>query len=205
VSVGPPRPGTVAYPKESPVLSKRAIRLLVSALAFALALVGAQFATQSAAQADQGVNVRTVYYTAYAYGSQASQTASIWNNAAPNVRLTSSSNGSIKIYGTTGGGSRAYVCGLGCATIYIDSRDVAAGHSALRIVAHEVGHGLGLPDNYNGICSYLMSGGSAGTGCSNPYPNSGEANRVNQLFAGRSTSSIGPFASSVYDPSLVRA
>lgn len=187
------------------MLSKRATRLLVGALAFVLAMVGAQFAVQSAAAADQNVNARTVYYTAYAYSSQSSQAASIWNNAAPNVRMVSSSNGSIRIYGTTGGGSRAYVCGLGCATIYIDSRDIAAGHSALRIVAHEIGHGLGLPDTYNGICSYLMSGGSAGTGCKNPYPNAQEANRVNQLFASRSTSSIGPFVSDVYDPSLVHA
>ncbi|HEY1176589.1 MAG TPA: snapalysin family zinc-dependent metalloprotease [Phytomonospora sp.] len=187
------------------MLRKRALRLLVGTLTFVLALAGAQFATQSAAAADQNVNVRTVYYTAYAYSSQSSQAASIWNSAAPNVRMVSSGSGSIRIYGTTGGGSRAYVCGLGCATIYIDSRDIAAGHNALRIVAHEIGHGLGLPDTYNGICSYLMSGGSAGTGCSNPYPNAGEASRVNNLFRSAVTSSVGPFTSDVYDPSLVRA
>ncbi|MEV0649473.1 snapalysin family zinc-dependent metalloprotease [Phytomonospora sp. NPDC050363] len=187
------------------MLSKRSIRAFVGALAMALAMVGVQFAAQSPAAADPSVQARTVYYTAYAYSSQSSQAASIWNSAAPNVRMVSSSNGSIRIYGTTGGGSRAYVCGLGCATIYIDSRDIAAGHNALRIVAHEIGHGLGLPDTYNGICSYLMSGGSAGTSCSNPYPNAGEASRVNNLFRSALTSQVGPFVSDVYDPSLVRA
>ena len=114
----------------------------------------------------------------------ADQAAQIWNSRVPNVRMVRGGSATIRIYATTGGGSRAYPCGLGCATIYIDSRDVAAGNSALRIVTHEIGHGLGLPDTYNGICSYLMSGGSAGTSCRNPYPNAQEANRVNQLFAG---------------------
>ncbi|MCE7007177.1 snapalysin family zinc-dependent metalloprotease [Kibdelosporangium philippinense] len=136
------------------------------------------------ASAETSVLARTVYYSASAYSSQADQAAQIWSSRAPNVRMVRGGNATIRIYGTTGGGSRAYPCGLGCATIYIDSRDIAAGHNALRIVTHEIGHGLGLPDNYNGVCSYLMSGGSAGTSCTNPYPNSQEAARVNQLFAG---------------------
>lgn len=160
---------------------------------FSAALVAAVMAIAglaATANAEQTVMARTVYYSASAYSAQADQAAQIWNSAAPNVRMVRGGSASIRIYGTTGGGSRAYPCGLGCATIYIDSRDVAAGHSALRIVAHEIGHGLGLPDTYNGICSYLMSGGSAGTSCRNPNPNAQEANRVNQLFAGRSAATV---------------
>ncbi|MDQ3578569.1 MAG: snapalysin family zinc-dependent metalloprotease [Actinomycetota bacterium] len=144
-------------------------------------------AVASPTQSESTALARTVYYSASGYSAEADQAAQIWNSRVPNVRMVRGGSATIKIYATTGGGSRAYVCGLGCATIYIDSRDIAAGHYALRIMTHEIGHGLGLPDNYNGVCSVLMSGGSAGTSCHNPYPNSTEASRVNQLFAGFAT------------------
>lgn len=181
------------------MLAKRSFRLLTALMTMALALIGVQLIAESAAIAGNSVNVRTVYYSASSYSTQADQAAQIWNSSAPNVRMVRGGNATIRIYGTTGGGSRAYPCGAGCATIYIDSLDVAAGHNPLRIVAHEVGHGLGLPDNYNGVCSYLMSGGSAGTSCTNPYPNAGEASRVNQIFA-FSGARIGPFVTDVYAP-----
>ncbi|WP_018685048.1 snapalysin family zinc-dependent metalloprotease [Actinokineospora enzanensis] len=158
---------------------RRFTRALVLGAALTLGLAG----TAVAEAAPQAL-ARTVYYSASSYSAQADQAAQIWNSRVPNLRLVRGGSATIRIAATTGGGSRAYPCGLGCATIYIDTRDVAAGNDALRIVAHEMGHGLGLPDNYNGVCSYLMSGGSAGTSCRNPYPNSQEAGRVNQLFAG---------------------
>ncbi|QFZ22166.1 snapalysin family zinc-dependent metalloprotease [Saccharothrix syringae] len=165
-------------------------RPLAGAVLTTLALVAAVLVSPaSAAGAPPSAMARTVYYSASGYSAEADQAAQIWNSRVPNLRLVRGGSATIRIYATTGGGSRAYPCGLGCATIYIDSQDVAAGHSSLRIVAHEVGHGLGLPDNYNGVCSYLMSGGSAGTSCRNAYPNSQEANRVNQLFAGALTAS----------------
>ncbi|TQM84081.1 snapalysin [Saccharothrix saharensis] len=166
-------------------MTKRVLRLLSGALFTTIALVGTVLVgPASAATAPPTALARTVYYSASGYSAEADQAAQIWNSRVPNVRMVRGGSATIRIHATTGGGSRAYPCGLGCATIYIDSRDVAAGNSALRIVAHEIGHGLGLPDTYNGICSYLMSGGSAGTSCRNPYPNAQEANRVNQLFAG---------------------
>ncbi|GLZ43046.1 snapalysin family zinc-dependent metalloprotease [Actinokineospora sp. NBRC 105648] len=176
-------------------------RVLTATAALVLGLVGMSATTASAAPAQQAAPAaaRTVYYSASSYSSQADQAAQIWNSRVPNLRLVRGGSATIRISATTGGGSRAYPCGLGCATIYIDTRDVAAGNDALRIVAHEMGHGLGLPDNYNGVCSYLMSGGSAGTSCRNPYPNSGESSRVNQLFAGgRVAMSVG--SSQVYAP-----
>ncbi|MBM7773473.1 snapalysin [Actinokineospora baliensis] len=165
-------------------------RVLIAGATLVLGLAGLT-ATASAAPASSSVAapaaaaVRTVYYSASSYSAQADQAAQIWNSKAPNLRLVRGGSATIRISATTGGGSRAYPCGFGCATIYIDTRDVAAGNDALRIVAHEMGHGLGLPDNYNGVCSYLMSGGSAGTSCRNPYPNAQEAARVNQLAGGR--------------------
>ncbi|MEU4442939.1 snapalysin family zinc-dependent metalloprotease [Actinosynnema sp. NPDC050801] len=173
-------------------------RLVLGALFTTLALVGTVLVgPASAAPAPPSALARTVYYSASGYSAEADQAAQIWNSRVPNLRMVRGGSATIRIYATTGGGSRAYPCGLGCATIYIDSRDVAAGHSSLRIVAHEIGHGLGLPDTYNGICSYLMSGGSAGTSCRNPYPNAQEANRVNQLFAGGFGTSA-PMTTDVY-------
>ncbi|MCE6994763.1 snapalysin family zinc-dependent metalloprotease [Saccharothrix sp. S26] len=164
-------------------MTKKVLRLVLGALVTALTLVGTALVGPASA-APAPAPARTVYYSASGYSAEADQAAQIWNSSVPNLRLVRGGSATIRIHATTGGGSRAYPCGLGCATIYIDSRDIAAGHSSLRIVAHEIGHGLGLPDTYNGICSYLMSGGSAGTSCRNPYPNAQEANRVNQLFAG---------------------
>lgn len=181
-------------------MKSRIRSFLIAAIAFGFAFGGLQLFTATPAAADPGVQARTVYYTAYAYSSQTAQAAQIWNNAAPNLNMQSSSNGSIVVYGTTGGGSRAYPCGLGCATIYIDSQDIAAGHNTLRIVSHEIGHGHRLPDTYNGVCSYLMSGGSAGTSCSNPYPNAGEASRVNSYYAGFGKADTAPLETEVYAP-----
>ncbi|ONI88981.1 hypothetical protein ALI144C_05620 [Actinosynnema sp. ALI-1.44] len=177
--------------------SRVSLRKLAVTMAVAVSVTGALTATATSASAEANVLARTVYYSASAYSSQADQAAQIWNSRSPNVRMVRGGNATIRISGTTGGGSRAYPCGLGCATIYIDSNDIRAGHNALRIVTHEIGHGLGLPDNYNGVCSYLMSGGSAGTSCTNPYPNAQEAARVNQLFAGRAATTVG--RSDVYD------
>ncbi|CAL9393941.1 hypothetical protein SUDANB95_01308 [Actinosynnema sp. ALI-1.44] len=166
-------------------MTGKLVRAALAAVLTSLALVGSSLT----AAAEPSALARTVYYSASGYSAEADQAAQIWNSRVPNLRLVRGGSATIRIYATTGGGSRAYPCGLGCATIYIDNRDVAAGNYALRIVAHEIGHGLGLPDTYNGICSYLMSGGSAGTSCRNPYPNAQEANRVNQLFAGGYTTS----------------
>ncbi|MFI9817874.1 snapalysin family zinc-dependent metalloprotease [Saccharothrix variisporea] len=167
-------------------MTSKLVRTALTAVLTTLALAAG---TLTAAATPSTALARTVYYSASGYSAEADQAAQIWNSRVPNLRMVRGGSATIRIYATTGGGSRAYPCGLGCATIYIDNRDVAAGNYALRIVAHEIGHGLGLPDNYNGICSYLMSGGSAGTSCRNVYPNAQEANRVNQLFAGGYTAS----------------
>jgi snapalysin len=43
---------------------------------------------------------------------------------------------------------------------------------------------LGLPDRKPGPCSSLMSGASAGTSCTNPYPSAAEKAQVERNFEG---------------------
>ncbi|MEV0676126.1 snapalysin family zinc-dependent metalloprotease [Actinosynnema sp. NPDC050436] len=118
------------------------------------------------------------------YASYVPQAIQIWNSRVPNIRMSQvSSGGDIRISVTSGGGSRASI-GHGSGWIILDRQQINQGYSPLRVVAHEMGHSLGLRDNYNRDCNILMSGGSAGTQCRNPNPSAGEANWVNQSFAG---------------------
>ena len=58
------------------------------------------------------------------------------------------------------------------------------------IAAHELGHMLGLPDRKPGPCSQLMSGASAGTSCTNPYPSAAEKAQVERNFEGAPTGAL---------------
>ncbi|RKR86757.1 snapalysin [Micromonospora pisi] len=163
--------------------SRRVSRLLV-ALLTAGTMFGATVASPSAASADARIAATVCYDTSQAgsFAGIANQAATIWNNATVNLTL-SNCGSNLRIYQITGGGSYAVRTSLGNGRVYIDTQQ-AAQYSPLRIMTHEIGHILGLPDNYNGNCALLMSGGSAGTSCTNPYPSTAEANRVSNLFAG---------------------
>ncbi|MGY0236086.1 snapalysin family zinc-dependent metalloprotease [Longispora urticae] len=166
----------------------RGVRNVTIAVAVASSalLFGGGIAQAAPAAAPAPLAVRTVVYNASGagqYSGTTDQAAAIWNQRVPNLRLVKTGTPTIRVYVTNSGGSRAYVQGLGRGTVYIDTTQVNQGHSPLRILAHELGHILGLPDNYNGNCAILMSGGSAGTSCTNPNPSTTEASRVNSLFA----------------------
>ncbi|WP_431974579.1 snapalysin family zinc-dependent metalloprotease [Micromonospora haikouensis] len=162
-------------------MASRISRTLVAMLATAGATLGVTLANPSPASAAMTICYNTSQAPSYA--SIANQAATIWNNATSNLTLTANCGTNLRIYQITGGGSYAVRTSLGNGRVYIDTQQ-AAQYSPLRIMTHEIGHILGLPDNYNGDCAILMSGGSAGTGCTNPYPSTAEANRVTSLFAG---------------------
>ncbi len=162
----------------------------VAAAALSLALVGVQATTAQPAEA-VGTQATVCYNTSQAgpYAGTASQAAGIWNAYTNNVNM-SQCGSNLMIYYTYGGGSYAVTYSLGNGYVVIDVYQ-AQQYSPLRIMTHEIGHILGLPDNYNGNCAILMSGGSAGTGCTNPYPSSGEAAQVDWNFGGRTSNDVG--------------
>jgi|GEM_PF-1344300 snapalysin len=162
-------------------MTSRISRLVVAFVATAGATLGVTVANPSPASAAMTICYDTSQ--APSFVTIAHQAATIWNNATSNLTLTPNCGTHLRIYQITGGGSYAIRTSLGRGQVYIDTRQ-AQQYSPLRIMSHEIGHILGLPDNYNGDCSILMSGGSAGTSCTNPYPSAAEAARVTQLFAG---------------------
>jgi snapalysin len=129
----------------------------------------------------------TVYYSATnapSFRSQISSSAQIWNSSVSNVRLAESSSGADFAYyeGNDSRGSYASTDGHGSGYIFLDYQQNQQ-YDSTRVTAHETGHVLGLPDHYSGPCSELMSGGGPGPSCTNPYPDSTERSRVNQLWA----------------------
>ncbi|MFI7606917.1 snapalysin family zinc-dependent metalloprotease [Micromonospora sp. NPDC049366] len=166
-------------------MTSRIKRFAAASITTAVATLGVTVANPSPAAAAMTICYNTSQAPSYA--SIANQAASIWNNATSNLTLTANCGSNLRIYQITGGGSYAVRTSLGNGRVYIDTQQ-AQQYSPLRIMTHEIGHILGLPDNYNGNCAILMSGGSAGTSCTNPYPSSTEANRVTNLFAGTRSS-----------------
>ncbi|MDT8913038.1 snapalysin family zinc-dependent metalloprotease [Amycolatopsis sp. PS_44_ISF1] len=161
-------------------------RLAAGAAAILLPLAGGQVASAAIAPAAAPAAVVDLHYDASGvpdYRSEATQAAANWNNAEHNVRLSSGGRATIILHEVTGGGSYTQTDGHGHGDIYIDRDQVAEGNDPTRILAHEFGHNLGLPDHYSGPCSEIMSGHGPGTSCKNAKPNAQESARVDRNFA----------------------
>lgn len=148
--------------------------------AFARAAADAKSGAKTSAQA-----ASVIYYddsNAPTYDALIDQSAQIWNSRVGNVQLVERDGAaSLTYYEGNDQGSYYYGTGRGDGEIFIDHAQ-ANQYAPLRIVSHETGHALGLPDRYTQPCSKLMSGGGAGTSCTNPNPDSVEANEVNTLW-----------------------
>ncbi|MGW7427411.1 snapalysin [Streptomyces sp. NPDC054813] len=143
--------------------------------------VAAKGAAQSGTQA-----VTVTYDASHApsFRSQIASAASIWNSSETNVKLQEASSGADFSYyeGNDQRGSHASTNGHGSGYIFIDYTQ-ARQNDSIRVVTHETGHVLGLPDDYSGPCSELMSGGAPGPSCTSRYPDAAERSRVDQLWA----------------------
>ncbi|MDT0269754.1 snapalysin family zinc-dependent metalloprotease [Streptomyces sp. DSM 44915] len=112
--------------------------------------------------------------------------AAIWNETVVNVQLAPADAGesaNIEIVADDGW-PRALTTSLGNGIIWFGRQAVVEGYDTTRIASHELGHLLGLPDIKPGPCSSLMSGSTAGVGCTNPYPDAAETAAVENAFGG---------------------
>ncbi|GLF94590.1 snapalysin [Streptomyces yaizuensis] len=137
-------------------------------------------------KANPGARVVTVTYNAAGaptFRAQIARSTQIWNSSVANIRLQEGSNPSFRYYeGNDSRGSYASTDGRGRGYIFLDYRQNQQ-YDSYRVTSHETGHVLGLPDNYRGPCSELMSGGGPGPSCTNAVPNAAERARVNAIWA----------------------
>jgi snapalysin len=167
-------------------------RIAGGALVLALPLLGTALGAAPAAAAAQphSPSVTTLYYNtndAPDLVAQVNQAAANWNALVDDVKLVSGTRrqATIIIHETDNGeGSYTQTDGHGHGNVYIDEQQIAQGFDPTRIAVHELGHNLGLPDDYSGPCSEVMSGHGPGTSCTNAIPSAAEAAQVEANWAG---------------------
>ncbi|MEV7084604.1 snapalysin family zinc-dependent metalloprotease [Streptomyces sp. NPDC093085] len=159
-----------------------------AALALTFSLMGGE--ALAAPGAESVAAARVVTYDASGsaeFRSAVDRGAEIWNESVDAVELVPVAAGqraNIRVLADNGW-PRAITTSLGNGTVYIGRQAVDEGHNTIRISSHELGHILGLPDRKPGPCTSLMSGSSAGTSCTNPYPNAAERAEVEGYFGVR--------------------
>lgn len=135
--------------------------------------------------ANPGIKAVTVTYNASSapsFRGQIANSTRIWNSSVSNVQLQEGSNADFTYReGNDPRGSYASTDGHGRGYIFLDYAQNQQ-YDSTRVTTHETGHVLGLPDNYSGPCSELMSGGGPGPSCTNAQPDADERARVNQLW-----------------------
>lgn len=151
--------------------------------------VQAASASDQADAPEQRIAARVLTYDssgAAEFKDAVTEGAEAWNVSVKNVQLKPVQPGQRAniVIVADNGWPRAQPTTLGNGRVWMGRQAVNQGHNTIRIASHELGHILGLPDVKPGPCSSLMSGASAGTSCTNRYPNAQEKASVERKFAG---------------------
>lgn len=172
-------------------MSRRSIALAAAALATAAAVGTAGPAQAAPTTAPTPRALTTLTYddsSAGEFRTAVAQGVAALNSRLTNVRIVKAPAGStanVRVIADNGWprATLGPVRPSGRGTVWMGREAVADGYYPVRIASHEFGHIVGLPDRRTGLCGDLMSGSSAPTSCTNAYPNSTEAARINSNYA----------------------
>ncbi|MFE7760413.1 snapalysin family zinc-dependent metalloprotease [Streptomyces sp. NPDC057438] len=121
------------------------------------------------------------------YTDASREAIAIWNKAVPTIKFVEQDTPAalrVMEYKTAKGvQSHVNIKGAGRGWVYLEVGDAQL-YKPSRIVVHELGHILSLPDLGPGSpCSKVMSGGWAGSECTNDQPDAAEKTAVRNFFA----------------------
>jgi snapalysin len=120
------------------------------------------------------------------YTDVSREAIAIWNKAVPTVKFVEQDTPAalrVMEYKTAKGvQSHVNIKGAGRGWVYLEVGDAQL-YKPSRIVVHELGHILSLPDSGPGPCSKVMTGASAGADCPNDQPDAAEIAAVTDYFA----------------------
>ncbi|MFG1606956.1 snapalysin family zinc-dependent metalloprotease [Actinoplanes sp. NPDC049265] len=121
------------------------------------------------------------------YTDSAREAITIWNASVPSIQFVEQDTEAalrVKAYKTANGtSSHVYINGAGRGWVYLEVGDAEI-YKPSRIVVHELGHILSLPDlGPDSPCSKVMSGAWGGADCLNDQPDAEEIAEVTDYFA----------------------
>jgi snapalysin len=168
--------------EENPV--SRRLKLLSTAVLTSGALLGISTPAVAADPTPEVIPIDLLL--AGSYTDAAREAIAIWNTAVPTIKFVEQDTPAalrVMEYKTAKGvQSHVNIKGAGRGWVYLEVGDAQL-YKPSRIVVHELGHILSLPDLGPGPCSKVMTGAWGGSDCLNDQPDASERAAVRDFFA----------------------